>query len=228
MTTGFRTLPRVAAILALCVCNAGKADVVRLGELDLSKMSSGWGTPVADNSVTGKAISIAGRTFGTGVGTHATSELHAELDGKVERFKAFVGVDDAAGQRGTARFMVYADGKRLFDSGIMKGGQAAQEVDVPLVGARPDAHGDFGRRWGELRPRGLGPGRVPGRGRQTGSRRCTESTARGKGDFDAQAGAAPKINGPKVQGCRPGRPFLYRIPCTGNRPITFGEACRRA
>ncbi|MCX7424323.1 MAG: putative Ig domain-containing protein [Planctomycetia bacterium] len=34
--------------------------------------------------------------------------------------------------------------------------------------------------------------------------------------------AAPKINGPKVQGCRPGRPFLYRIPCTGNRPIIFG------
>jgi alpha-galactosidase len=34
-------------------------------------------------------------------------------------------------------------------------------------------------------------------------------------------GPAPKINGPSVYGCRPGRPFLYRIPCTGTRPIEF-------
>lgn len=33
--------------------------------------------------------------------------------------------------------------------------------------------------------------------------------------------AAPRINGPLVNGARPGRPFLYRIPCTGVRPIRF-------
>ncbi|MBI5865945.1 MAG: alpha-galactosidase, partial [Planctomycetes bacterium] len=32
---------------------------------------------------------------------------------------------------------------------------------------------------------------------------------------------APRINGPSVYGARPGRPFLYRIPCTGVRPIRF-------
>ena len=32
---------------------------------------------------------------------------------------------------------------------------------------------------------------------------------------------APRINGPKVYGVRPGHPFLYRIPCTGTRPIHF-------
>ena len=31
----------------------------------------------------------------------------------------------------------------------------------------------------------------------------------------------PHINGPKVYGARPGHPFLYRIPCTGTRPIHF-------
>lgn len=36
-----------------------------------------------------------------------------------------------------------------------------------------------------------------------------------------KAGPAPKINGPKVYGARPGKPFLYRIPCTGQRPIRF-------
>lgn len=32
---------------------------------------------------------------------------------------------------------------------------------------------------------------------------------------------APRIHGPEVYGVRPGHPFLYRIPCTGNRPIKF-------
>ena len=33
--------------------------------------------------------------------------------------------------------------------------------------------------------------------------------------------AAAKINGPTIYGARPGHPFLYRIPCTGVRPIQF-------
>ena len=34
-------------------------------------------------------------------------------------------------------------------------------------------------------------------------------------------GPAPRLHGAKVYGARPGRPFLYRIPCTGRRPIQF-------
>ncbi|MCW5979337.1 MAG: hypothetical protein KIT09_14775 [Bryobacteraceae bacterium] len=34
-------------------------------------------------------------------------------------------------------------------------------------------------------------------------------------------GPEPKINGPTRYGARPGRPFLYRIPCTGERPVEF-------
>ena len=33
--------------------------------------------------------------------------------------------------------------------------------------------------------------------------------------------ATPRINGPAVYGERPGRPFLYTIPTTGDRPMTF-------
>ncbi len=35
------------------------------------------------------------------------------------------------------------------------------------------------------------------------------------------APAAPRINGPKIFGVRPGRPFLFAIPATGDRPIEF-------
>jgi alpha-galactosidase len=34
-------------------------------------------------------------------------------------------------------------------------------------------------------------------------------------------GPAPRINGAKVYGCRPGNPLLYRVPTTGERPIGF-------
>src|SRR5438034_9976557 len=32
---------------------------------------------------------------------------------------------------------------------------------------------------------------------------------------------APRINGPSIFGVRPGSPFLYRIPATGDRPMEF-------
>ncbi len=33
--------------------------------------------------------------------------------------------------------------------------------------------------------------------------------------------STPRLNGPLVYGCTPGKPFLFRIPCQGDRPITF-------
>lgn len=33
--------------------------------------------------------------------------------------------------------------------------------------------------------------------------------------------AAPRINGPTLFGVRPGNPFLYAIPATGERPMRF-------
>ena len=34
-------------------------------------------------------------------------------------------------------------------------------------------------------------------------------------------GPAPRINGPRIYGARPGKLFVYRIPCQGTRPIQF-------
>lgn len=36
-----------------------------------------------------------------------------------------------------------------------------------------------------------------------------------------EPGPAPHINAPLVYGCRPGHHFIYRIPCQGERPVTF-------
>ena len=39
--------------------------------------------------------------------------------------------------------------------------------------------------------------------------------------YTPQPKPQPRINGPLVYGCRPGHPFLYRIPCQGERPMRF-------
>jgi len=43
----------------------------------------------------------------------------------------------------------------------------------------------------------------------------------GKYILTPKPGPLPRINGPSVYGARPGRPFLYRIPATGERPRRF-------
>ncbi len=111
------------------------AETVRLESLDLSKMSAGWGRPVASRSVQDKPMSIGGRKFQHGVGTHAVSAMWVDLKGGVSRFTASVGVDDEVGPgRGTVEFRLMADDEIVYRSGVLKGGDAAKQVDVDLGG----------------------------------------------------------------------------------------------
>jgi alpha-galactosidase len=210
------------AIATIAWSNVALGQTVALADLDLTKMSSGWGRPLPNQSVTGKALAIDGKKYDRGVGTHANSVLHVELDGRARHFKAHVGVDDATQGRGTVRFRVYGDSKKLFDSGLVKGGEAARPVEVPLEGVKrlvlmvtSEADGiDFDHaNWALAefaydgrKPAAVDPPALP---------------AKEKVILTPKPGPAPRVNGPSVYGCRPGRPFLYRIPCTGQRPIRF-------
>ncbi|MDY0357654.1 MAG: NPCBM/NEW2 domain-containing protein [Sedimentisphaerales bacterium] len=216
----------VLACSLICLGAVGaSAAIVPLGELDLTKMSTGWGKPQINRSITARTLSIGGRLFETGVATHAESILYIALDGKTERFTAYVGVDDATGPRGSVRFRVFGDGKALFDSGVMTGNDPAKHVDVSLIGIRQmilmvGSGGDGvdydHANWAqaEFTVGGEKPEAVD----------VPEPPAEEKVLLTPKPGPAPKINGPKVYGCRPGHPFLYRIPCTGTRPMAFKAA----
>ncbi len=204
----------------LLACSAGAAETVWLSSLNLTRMSAGWGKPLKDKSVQGKPMSIAGQKFERGVGTHAASRMYVDLGRGSESFKATVGVDDEVkGNTGSVEFRVYGDGKRLWRSGVMKAGQPAKAVDVNLQGIDTlllivDPAGDgvnFDHAdWAEARfeVTGVRPKAIAG-------------------PYEApfiltpKPGPKPRINGPTIYGCRPGNPFLYRIPTTGDRPLTF-------
>jgi len=198
---------------------AGAPEVVWLSSLDLHHMRQGYGRPQVNRSIREKPLSIGGQVYAQGVGTHARSTLWVDLGGATERFVAAVGVDDAAGGPASVVFKIVADGRKVFDSGMMKPGQPAKRVDLDLRGVKLLllSVGDGGdgisfdhADWADAHflVRGPKPRAIAGPREEAVI-------------LTPQPGPAPRLNGPKVYGARPGNPFLYRIPATGQRPMRF-------
>jgi len=70
-------------------------------------VSVGWGNLLVNTNWLKHPLRIAEQTFTNGFWVHANSELRFRLDGKYERFEAFVGVDKDR-PSGIARFQVLA------------------------------------------------------------------------------------------------------------------------
>ena len=87
----------------------------------------------------GGPITLDGVRYASGLGVHAGSEIEVDLAGRYARFTADVGVDDSrvdagGNRRGSAVFRVYGDGTLLFESGVKRGGDAPDRVDVDVTG----------------------------------------------------------------------------------------------
>ncbi|MGV3616041.1 MAG: NPCBM/NEW2 domain-containing protein [Fimbriimonas sp.] len=194
------------------------AAAIAIETLDLSVINQDWGEPRKGRSVEGKPLKIGGRTFTSGLGTHAGSSFLIELNG-ASSFTASVGVDDETDGKGSVRFRVYLDGKLVAETTPMKGGGKPQKVDVNLKGAKrmrlvvDDAgdgidhdHAD----WAEAVI-------VGGKPRGVRDEALLEPVI---------PLAKPNLNktelhGPRIVGGTPGRDFLFRIPATGRAPLTY-------
>jgi len=213
-----KTALPVAIVAFMLAGNAGAATF-GLETLDLSYIEQGWGAPHANKSVDNHTLSIGGVKFEHGLGTHANSTFPIALGGKGERFEARVGVDDEKGKLGTVVFKVFGDGKTLWESGVMRGGEPAKAVSVDLRGVKVlllvagDAGDDINydhADWADAKivmvegkPEAVAPVREPAI------------------VLTPKASPKPRINGAKIVGVRPGSPFLFTVPATGERPMTF-------
>ena len=160
-----------AVWLVLPMLALAAADwTVGLQELDLSRMSQGWGAPQVDKSVGGGPLAMGGRHFANGVGTHAAGEFSLDLHGTARRFSAWVGVDDDAQTPGSVTFQLLGDGKVLWESGVMRAGAPAKEVGVDLqgverftlrVGDAGDGNGMDHADWAEAKLEGIGSRPIP-------------------------------------------------------------------
>lgn len=212
----------VSACLITTIAAANTEKAVPLDTLDLSAISQDWGKPRSSRSVDDHPLGIGGHAFARGVGTHANSEWVIDLKGAATKFTASVGVDQEVGQRGSIVFVVLVDGREMVRTPTLRGGDPAQQLSIDLTGARElnlsveDAgddinydHADWADATITLAP----------------SVTALPTSAAAPPDvepviapFDART---TTINPPRITGASPGRPFLFRIPATGQRPLEF-------
>ncbi|HET6294006.1 MAG TPA: NPCBM/NEW2 domain-containing protein [Kribbella sp.] len=109
-----------------------------LSDREWESASIGWGELAKNRSVSGGAISLAGVEYGTGIGTHAASEIVYQLSPNDVRFSALVGVDDF--QRGSAYssvvFEVEADGELVYQSPVLRADSPPQQIDLDVMGVQ--------------------------------------------------------------------------------------------
>jgi hypothetical protein len=92
--------------------------------------------PFYDSNPQGDSIRINGDSFGRGISTMNGTILLYKLDGKSNRFRAMVGLDDSYQGGGTGRFRVMEEdafgGRLIFDSGNLTKDSMAQQIDVDV------------------------------------------------------------------------------------------------
>jgi len=221
----FPTSLRLGVALCLVATGVASAETVWLDKLDVGAAVQGWGDPHRNRSVEGHALTIGGQLYDRGFGTHAESVLNVALDGGAQSFSASVGVDDEVNKNpaSSVEFFVIGDGKQLWTSGVMHAGDAAKYCQVDLSGVKAltlkvgDAGdgNDFDHAdWVDAKFE-----TTSAKSFVTSGEPMPEPVA--PYILTPVASATPRINGASVFGVRPGSPFLYTIPATGERPMTF-------
>ena len=213
----------VAAVALSVQADAPAESSFEASLMDLSNATSGWGKVRIGKSVSGQLMKVGGMTMWRGIGTHAPSKIVVPLGEGALRVETRVGVDDAS-KSGSVVFRIWADDKVVAESPLMKGGDAAHKMKADLRGAKTCTlevtdggdgkdcdHADWieTRFWYEA-------GKYPANDVRNHSRQL--------GILTPQPGPAPRINGARVLGVRPGHPVLWRLPVTGERPMKLSAA----
>ena len=112
-------------------------DKIYLSKLEPIMATSGWGNVEMNKSVSGKGISIAGKSFEFGIGTHANSDIQYNVNGLYEKFSAVVGIDDNNGSdKANVEFSVCGDGRELWHSGVVTKSNGAVPVSIDIKGVK--------------------------------------------------------------------------------------------
>jgi alpha-galactosidase len=202
--------------LVLLGLSAG-AETIRLDQLDVGNTEQDWGQPHRNLSVEGHPLKIGETGFEHGLGTHATSTLYVTLNGATQ-FTAKVGVDaEVASPEASIEFFVLNGGKTLWQSGVMKAGEPAKSftLDLSAVKTLTLKVGDAGdginfdhADWADARFQ------------YDGAPPATAAAPREEAVILTPPDPPqPRINGPAVIGARPGHPFFYHVPVTGEAPV---------
>jgi alpha-galactosidase len=209
---------------------AAPPNAVFLDQLDLSKVPlrpaprPGRGQTTAPPVV----FRLGGVTYPHAVPLRSDADMTIDLGGNATRFMSMVGIDDGAqppaaapGPAGSVVFGAWVDGKKVFESSVMHRGDAPAPVSIDLTGAQKltlaviDANdgtaGDNADWAGAMivtRPGAQAP-------------QVAQPAPEPAPPIASIHSAVPTINFPRITGATPGRPFIFRIPASGEGELTY-------
>ena len=193
-----------------------------LDSLDFSALDQGAKRSPKDRPVMGVPLKLDGAKYQHGIGTHAVSEFLIDLKGGATRFDAMAGVDDDTASTGAIAFEVWADRRKVAETGNMRGGEKPKLLSADLTGARYllllVLDGGDGARFVRADWAGALLTLSPDSKEPPAVVASAQEPAPSIIHADPPE---PRIHGPRVTGATPGRPFLFLIPATGEGPLAF-------
>jgi alpha-galactosidase len=213
------------------------ANGVWLDSLDLSKVQLRPGPRGQRGQPPPPTVfRLGGVTYPHAVPLRADADMTVDLGGAATRFVSMIGVDDGAPPSppaadapappppppGSVVFGVWVDGKKAFESELMKRGDAPKLVSLDLKGAKTltlavvdanDGTAGDNADW-------AGAAIVLTPGQQAKPVVAAPAPATPP-QIASSKSSAPMINYPRITGGTPGRPFLFRIPASGQGALTF-------
>ena len=166
LTTGYGVdvevdIPADSKVLCLAVSDAGDGyscdhadwinptiiledgSEVNVTSLDILKSSVGWGNLGVNKNINGGTLSVDGKKYAKGFGTHANSIILLPMPEGAKTFKSFVGIDNTGSDQGSyasVEFFVFNEdattregidpAKAAFNSGLVSRKIQKEGVDV--------------------------------------------------------------------------------------------------
>ncbi len=221
--------PAVAAPLtpSFFAAKTPPAGAIWLETLELENITQDYWEAEAAQSVKENPLTVQKIVYPHGVGSHSHARALFDLKEQATRFVCLLGIDDETRGQGSVALRITLDGVVKFESPTVRGNGAPVVVDVDLRGARQmllevlevdNVGNDNADLLGAalyltpaaLKEHALQPVILP-------------RPARPKSLLPLwrEAPAKPEINGPRLVGVSPGKPFLFLVPATGKAPLQF-------
>ena len=115
-TIGYDDYHRDHAVWGEATLVAKNGRQKRLCDIKPVYTTTGWGDVLSNKNYTGKQLQIGAKILDHGIIAHAHSELVYVINGKYDRFEAFIGIDHETDSIGDVRFKVLSHSeKKMFE-----------------------------------------------------------------------------------------------------------------
>lgn len=106
-----------------------------LDQLQWLSGTSSFDTPILDKNYYGGPIDIHGVTYPHGIWVNSIGRIDYYLGANCSRFTSDLGLDASDRAQGAVDYQVYADGTKVYDSGVVTNSTPTVHADVNVTGA---------------------------------------------------------------------------------------------